>query len=89
MEHLACDLSLTIKFAHIFCSPKNMHQYSVAISLESISNMKDANNISVQGMITTINNQLDCFQTITLTNNVAVTFLATKINTYIDSIQLR
>jgi len=41
--------------------------------------MKDASRISVQGMIMPINNQVNCFQTITLTNNVNITFCTTKI----------
>jgi len=45
--------------------------------------MKDVSSISVQGMITTINNQVNFFQTITLTNNVNITFFTTKIKTYL------
>ncbi|RHN41594.1 hypothetical protein MtrunA17_Chr8g0367711 [Medicago truncatula] len=47
--------------------------------------MKDVSSISVQGMITASNNQVNCFQTITLTNNVDITFFTTKTKTYLDS----
>jgi len=40
--------------------------------------MKDVGSISVQGMIMTINNQVNYFQTITLTNNVDITFFYDK-----------
>jgi len=47
--------------------------------------MKDDSSINVQGVITTNNNQVKYFQTITLTNNVDIAFFTTKIKTYIDN----
>ena len=47
--------------------------------------MKDVSSISVQGMTMTSSNQVNCFQTITLTNNVDIAFCTTKIKTYLDS----
>jgi len=46
--------------------------------------MKDDSSISVQGMITTSNNKVNCLQTITLTNNVDIIFFTTKIITYLN-----